>query len=253
MSPSFRLLPALAVAALAAFPACFLQWGSGEMELGTPKIEVTLTLDKPSYGLGEPLIATVGVKNVGDKIAVLPYPGRETCELYVRPAGSGGEELRLAEFVSAPNDLISFENVDPDESIERRLVAHRFTREPGEYEIFARYRTDVAEISSIGEAASVPQPVTVTSERVFERDREGRITEEAAIALARSFFSATPEAKAEAWLARDDEKLDVWLVTIVTADIDGKPLEKSCLISPYLGKVRREVPTTVAAERAKGR
>jgi hypothetical protein len=95
--------------------------------------------------------------------------------------------------------------------------------------------------------------VTVSDEVAFVRDREGRISDVDAERVARSFFVAAPDAKAESMLGTDEARFEVWLVTVDVAATDGTTKQRTALVSPQTGKVKREVNTTVAAERKKRR
>jgi hypothetical protein len=242
----FRIDRLLVLLALAGNGACILQGGTGELELDAPTVEVSLELDKSEYKLGEPVIATINTKNAGEKLAVLAVPGRETVEIHARPQGGGPDADVIVEFISSPDDQFSSESVEAGESVSRDLLLHRFTREPGVYEVFVRYRTDDVAITAIGEDTSELVTVTVSNEVAFVRDRQGRISDLDAQRVARAFFAAAPDAAAESMLATDEARFEV-------AAVDGKPKQRTALVSPYTGKVKREINTTVAAERAKRR
>lgn len=252
-SPALRRIAILPLLA-AAFQACYIfQGGSGDLELDAPLANVTLAFDKTEYGLGEALIATVELENQGKTDAVLPVPGRTICEFYARVVGGSPDDLQQLEFVTSPDESTSFERVAAGEKFSRKLVLPRFTTKPGKYEIFVRYRTEEQAISTATEDVSDPLVVTVTESLVFERDREGRLTDAEAVRLTREHWKAAADAKVDTLLAKDELRLDVWLTTLHRADAEGKAETKSLLLSPYTGKVKREVDTTVAAERARAR
>lgn len=233
---------------------CFiLQGGSGDLELGSPETKVILTLDKTEYGLGEAVIATVELENVGKTDAVLPVPGKGICELYSREIGGSADALQLLEFVTSPDEQTSFERVGAGDKFSRTLLLPRFTSKAGQFELFARYRTEEQAISTATEDVSEPLPVTVTATRVFERDREGRILDTEAARVSREYWKAPVDARVDTLLAKDELRLDVWLTTLHRTNAEGKPETKSILISPYTGKIKREVDTTVTAEKSRSR
>lgn len=246
--------PIVFVALLFVLTGCgFVGWGSGELDLDPSQVEVHLSFDKETYQLGEAITATIEVKNLAEAPAVLSVPGAKLCQIYARPESAKPDDLALVEFVSAPDEQIEQERVEAGESISRKLLLHRFTRKPGRFAFLLRYRTDVEGISSAVEAASEIVSLTVSEQRMFERDRDGLILESEAQRIARAHFKAAPDAPAESMLANDETRLDTWLVTVQVPAKDGKTESKSALISPFTGKVRRDVATTVAAERAKTR
>lgn len=233
---------------------CFIfQGGSGDLELGSPETKVVLTLDKTEYGLGEAVMATVELENVGKTDAVLPVPGKGICEVYSREIGGSADALQQLEYVTSPDEQTSFERVGAGEKFSRTLLLPRFTQKAGQYELFARYRTEEQAISTATEDVSDPLAVTVTSTRVFERDREGRILDTEAARVSREHWKALADARVDTLLAKDELRMDIWLTTLHRSDAEGKPETKSLLISPHTGKVKREVDTTVAVEKARSR
>lgn len=233
---------------------CFIfQGGSGDLELDTPTANVTLALDKAEYGLGEAVIATVEIENQGKTDAVLAVPGKAICEFYARAMGGSADALQQLEFVASPDENTSFDLVPAGEKFSRKLVLPRFTSKPGKYEVFVRYRTEEQAISTATEDVSDPVTITIGENVVFERDREGRLTDAEAARVSREHWKAAADAKVDTLLAKDELRLDVWLTTLHRTNAEGTPETKSLLISPYTGKIKREVDTTVAAEKARSR
>ncbi len=244
---------------------CILQGGSGELDLETPKVEVTLKLDKETYQIGEPMIATVSVKNTGTERNVIAVPGAGICEFYAHRVDGDPETIDSVQYLSAPDETTSMQDVEAGESFERKLLVYRYGRKAGKYEMFARYRTDEKSVQN-AEVSSAIVGFAIEGSTKFDRDREGLLTEAEAIRVAREHFKLGDDIPAEAVLAKDETRLNVWLVTLhappaapaPTAPTakeapaaSTKPQDKSALVSPYTGSFKREANTTVAAERGK--
>lgn len=240
--PSAAVLPLLLVVS-----GCMGIGKSGaDLDLGEPTLAVELSVDDARYGVGAPIIAEVVVHNTGEAPVSVPRPSRDTLEFFLRPLES--PEPRHTQVVGWVLENPEFIALEPGQIDRRRFVLNLATSEPGDFELFAIYRTeaDPAVRLTATPVASNAVPVAVRPPRVLERDGMGLISEDEARRIAVRHFGRSA-AQVDAVLAKDERvRHHVWWVTVhFEAPAAGDATHGSCFIDPFLGRVRSETAKVV--------
>lgn len=212
--------------------------GGGEFETDAPQLEAVLELDRTSFRIGEPLLATLIVKNVGESKTSIPLPGRASVDFFLRPADE--IEPRHLDFVTWAEEGTEFATVAAGEATTRKLLLPTATATGGSFSVFARYRSEGVEaIEEMTTVASNAIQIEVKEPIAFHRDSSGLISADDARSVAARYFGGT-SSRVEAQLTRDPRlKYTFWLVTVhFSTPPEGGALSSSCFVDPYLGVVR---------------
>ena len=240
--------PLALAALLLGLPACGVLGigkSGADLELDMPRLDVDLTLDEASYGVGAPIIATVTIRNIGDAPISVPRPSADTVRFFV--VGSADNEPRDTQSVRWPNEQPEFVTLETDQTDVRPFVLNMATSDAGPLEVFAIYRTEPdPEIELAANEASEPVSIEVTLPVALERDTMGLISEAEAHRIATRYFGRSAK-RVDSLLVRDSKlRMHQWWVTVwySSPTADGRT-NGSCLIDPFLGKVRKEADRPV--------
>jgi len=235
-----RLLIAVLLIALPSCGVLGIGKSGADIELDTPTLDVELTLDEAAYGVGAPIIATLTVRNDGDAPVSIPRPSADTVRFFLR--GADEVEPRDTQLVRWPNEQPEFVNLDSGQTDVRPFILNMATSSAGPLEVFAVYRTEPdPAIELAANEASNPVGVEVTLPVALERDTMGLITEAEAHRIATNYFGQAAQ-RIDSLLVKDSKlRMHQWWVTVwfSTSTEDGRT-NGSCLIDPFLGKVRKE-------------
>lgn len=208
-----------------------------DVELGAPELEVKLDLDESSYQIGDAVIATLTVKNVGTNMASVLLPSIHSTEFFKRPLDA--TDALHVEFMDFAQEGPEFVTIDPGDENTRMLVLPRATVEGGDYAFFAVYKSELdAEIEGHTTNVSNSVDVSVRPPTRIHRDSEGRLVREEAIKAAAVFFSEPAERIDAQLLYETNYRAYVWWCTanLSKPDAEGRT-KRSCFINAYLGQV----------------
>ena len=209
-----------------------------DLELDTPQLSAVLSLDSDTYGLGAPIIAELALVNDGKLPVTGARPAHFTVEFYLRPHTS--PEPIHTQMVSWPLETASYVPLEPGARHQRSHVLSRATLNPGDYDVFAVYRSEPEEgIELAATVGSNPVSIRITEDVAMERDSLGLIMEAEAARIASRHFQQ-PESRVDARMVMDrNVRMHQWWVTVyfATPTASGETYG-SCFIDPYLGRVR---------------
>lgn len=225
-----------------------------DVELGTPDLEVDLSLDRTAdgstrYGVGEAMIAELTIRNKGENQVSIPMPTIHTTELFKRPLSSS-DSLHV-EFLDFAQDAPEFVTIDPGDELTRPLVLPRATADAGDYSFFAVYKSELAEeIEGFLPFVSNVIEVSIQPPVLIQRDAEGRIIRPEALAAVRAFFAPRTPERIDAQLIFDTNfRAYVWWCSAHFSEPDAEGrMVRSCFVNAYLGHIQamteEVVPTT---------
>jgi hypothetical protein len=202
-------------------------------------VELRLSLDSPSYGIGEPVQARVYVSNTCKSEVLIPALDDSTLTFYWGQPGTG---VRMKRRPVLPENLPGERRtLKPGGAASRGFLFTRVTTEPGQWGLLAALSGH-----SMGKGGDQPlltcysNPVhfTVEDRVVFKRDPySGIIMPEQALATARLHAGAPPETPGRSVLVPIGESgLYLWAV-FLGGEGDGTEDAVTLQVSPYTGQV----------------
>ena len=203
-------------------------------------LEVSLNLDSPSYQTGEPVEATVKVKNMTDADLLLPSLDDRTLGFYLGQPGTGVRTVRRP--VTAKDLQPAPRRVPPGGTTQRTFLFASLTSRPGQWGLLAVLREFYSEGSGNALAPSHYSNMAqfeVGQAVKFRRDPySGLITKEQALELVRSHAGLGQDAQLKAVLMPLGESgLCVWSVFLAVKQASAEgPFGFE--VNPYSGLVR---------------
>jgi hypothetical protein len=206
-----------------------------------PDVEVEIGLDSDIYQVGQPLIATVTVRNRSDREILVPALDAST--LRFRLARPGAGELTTREPVLPEGNLGNPRVLEPLQTARRRFLFTRATAESGEWGLIVGLydcMCGTEEGAPVPTLFSRPATFTVEDKVMFERDPySGIILESQAIEVARGAAGAAANTPVRAVLTPlADSGLHRWVVLLGGGEDpvhDGTAFE----VNPYTGRAKR--------------
>jgi hypothetical protein len=206
-----------------------------------PDLDVEISLDSDTYRIGEPVVATLNVRNRSDEDVVIPALDASTLRFRLTRPGSG--ELIARDPVLPASSPGNPRVLEPLRTAGRRFVFTRVTAEPGEWGLIAGLYDCMC-----GTDDGTPVPTlysrattfTVVDEVMFERDpHSGIIARNEAVELARAAAGATADTPVRAVLTPlADSGLHRWVVLVGGRE---DPLHQGTAfeVNPYTGRASR--------------
>ena len=205
-------------------------------------VALSVSLDSASYDIGEPVQATVSVRNVTDAELALAGLDSGTLKFYVRRLGAGGPTQR---WPVLPKGILSEPRLlRPGGTTQRAFLFTELTKEPGQWGLFVslsglgsekyRHRFPPA---FCGEIAQYQVTETVRFKRDF-RAPFAIITRDQAVQLVREHLGLGEDDRLEPRLMPLGQSgLYVWQVLVSPK---GEPPEqaRACEVNPYSCIVR---------------
>ena len=210
-----------------------------------------ISLDKPTYRPGEPILAVVRLTNLDDPDLTLQQLNARSLTFF---AGSDETENRsvvkpVFSSRERPSEAITLKS---DVSIERTFLFTRLTESEGPFVMTARYGSSVNRASAMepdGEAVravvrvvAMPTAFSVEGARAFRRDSAGLLMKDDAIDLCRSEAGGTP-GELDAVLVRNEAGFLDWWVFAENAGVSETEAgsgHRAWIVNPYLGVIRSE-------------
>jgi len=206
-----------------------------------PPFVLLLSLDKPVYLPGEPVLARVELKRpLGAEMAPAMQPDHETVRFMVRPDRDGGErEITFAEPVYSPQEPTKQRvELAAGAGIPRRFLFTVLTFDRGSFALAAEYVTPDPQNPSLPlKTYSPPAAFKVQGDKVFARRySNGLLHREDALDLARKQVQGEVLDAKGIW-AVDEKGFLKWWVNVQCREADKKEVVRSFLIDPYLVRV----------------
>lgn len=212
-------------------------------EFQTPGLTLTLTLSKPEFAWGEPVLARVTLANTAATPVSLPIPDQASLAFTFQPQSkTDPAQLRFVEPVVSskyqPGAAIDLGPAGSPQSVcTRDFVFTTLSFERGGYVMAAVYTQPSA--SPVHPAKKTYAKATVFTiagdKPVAHRYLDGLITREDAVAIAAAAAGAQPQ-RTDSILAIDPAGYAKWWVNVT---LPGGGV-KAYLIDPYFAKVWRE-------------
>lgn len=219
-------------------------WRS-ETEYGEDQLAITASIDKSVYRPEEAMLAKVTLTNVSDQAltvrALDPY---SVHFLFQRPSDREGMKRSPVVSNKEPNNRMI--QLAPGQSQEYRFILTRLTHYLGDFNAVAVYEPNPSYGTAyVPEVYSEPMQYSVQGDLPFQRDAEGLILEEDAIAIAKRQVNGEI-AGAQAVLIEDEMGLYRFWVNLRMAGSSSQGESQGNLISymvdPYLGHAREAQP-----------
>jgi hypothetical protein len=219
-------------------------WGGVEEAEYVPPLVLTCTMDKSVYRPGEAVSINVKLHNNSDQpMNVRALDASSINAIYGREDEAETTVLRppVRPEEGAPE---RYATLQPGQFVERSFDFTRLTFYSGPMKAIVQFDPNPT-------GSRVNGPVThsntmsfqVEGDRLFERDNAGLLTQQEAIALAKTQVDGNV-VDANALLVKDDTtRLFITWVNLNVADAGGAPKLTSFLVDPYRGSViGRSVP-----------
>jgi membrane-bound inhibitor of C-type lysozyme len=217
--------------------AAALASGCATAQLEDP-VELELQVNADKYQIGEPVTATVTVRNKASTGVVVPALDNSTLGFYLGQSGTG---LRMKRRPVLPQGLPPEQRVvAPGAAVSRSFLFTELTFEPGDWGVMASLSGHRAAGGALlPECYSKPAYFAVEDSVMFQRDPfSGIIVADQAIALARAQAQAPPETRARAVLAKmGGSGLYFWTV-LIGGDAEGGGGAEAYQVNAYTGRVQ---------------
>jgi hypothetical protein len=202
-----------------------------------PPIELTVTLDRTDYRLGDPLVATVTLKNASESEMVLPSFDHQAVRFMVGEKGSNARVHHEA--VHSPQVISESRTLAPGRAVSRPFLLTRATLEAGEFAVLASFRGLIFDGEMIRDTVyAPPQPFQVDSIVGLLRDRgNGLILKEQAVALAREQAKGEVRRTRAVLMPLGETGLFTWVVMVREVS-GGTERSYAVEVNPYVGSVK---------------
>jgi len=201
-------------------------------------LTVTLKLDAEQYDVGQPIVATVSIKNDSSAPFTVPSMDSSTLTFYL---GREGEAARMKRWPVLPEDVPADPRVIRCGGVDgRSFLFTQATTAPGKWGMIVSLSNCLSPDESVrlGQPFfSAPVWFQVSEEVKFKRDPySGIIVKEQAVELARAHAQVGASVPARAVLVPlGSSGLVMWTVFFGDDAVPGK--QKEFTVNPYTGKV----------------
>ena len=196
--------------------------------------------DRRTARPGEPVYVDAVIRNVSRKALAVQFPNVSTVEFYVKEQGRD-EAIRIKPVFSSGEPDEPPPILAPGAMRHRRFVFTLLTREVGQHLLQAWYYPAPKDVpSDLSPAIAKPIALQVEGQRFCERDRDGILVKEHAIALARRRLGR-PVTDAAARLIPDEAGFLLWWVTLTIDPKDLKPGDephRAYFVCPYQAVIK---------------
>ena len=212
-----------------------LATGCAAPDKSTQPLRVQMTLDRETYRIGDPIVATVAVYNMTRKGITLGSFDTKSVSFYVNEKGG----IRRNAHPVEPKGMESEERlVKSFTRVKRSFVFTRITDRPGARAIIARVANCAGEDERLQETGAWFGPAvefTVTEEVGLKRDpHSGVLTKDQVVALARQYIGVPADVHMRAVLVPlEGTGLVDWAVYITHGGMNT-----ACWINAYTGAMR---------------
>jgi hypothetical protein len=213
--------------------------GCASQAVTTPPVELSVTLDRSTYRIGDAVVATVALKNTSPDMLDLPQFDARVLDFKY---GQSGLYPRIHRAPVTSKDVVPRpRQVEPSGAVARRFVFTRLTEEEGKYVVLATFKGGV-----IADGELIPQSIyakpaafEVTEEVGLERDRaDGLIRKAQAIEIVKAQLGGQGTQFRAVLVPLGKSGLVTWVVMFRFQTPDGQEGRRVVQVDPYLGKVR---------------
>ncbi len=229
---------------------CVLLAGCAGKSVTGPQMDLSIALDRTEYKIGQPLVATVQLKNNSSDELVVPRFDAQSLQFMT---GKRGLNTRVHRHpVHSKNVIPESREIEPNGTFSRQFLFTRATKRGGDYVLTAIFKGAVQDEKFIEQAVYArPVPFRVTEEVVLKRDpSDGRILKTQAVELARKSAAGEVIESRAVLVPLKDTGLVTWVVMLRVKKPNGKELRYAVQVDPYVGKVRRLESKKSERERA---
>lgn len=216
---------------------CLLATGCATAPSQAPALVLAASLDREAYQIGQPLIATVSLKNEGPDPVDVPRFDHQALTFFYREQGSSAPIEREPVFSRAT--LPEPRELGPGETRARRFLLTRLTGAEGDYVFLAGFKGAISGGALFAQEIYCPGvPYRVTQPVALERDpANGLILKAQARELAERWAPGEAAAVRVVLKPLDDTGLYTWVVFLRVAPSDGPEYQDAVRVNPYTGKV----------------
>ena len=200
-------------------------------------LELSVTLNRADYRIGDPLIATVTLENKAEKPMDVPRFDVQSARFMT---GEKGLHVRVhREPVHSKTILPVPHRMEPTRSVTRSFVLTRVTMDPGEFALMASFKGVIVDGEYVRKSVyAAPRTYKVGREVAFRRDRgNGLILKEQAEELARANAKGEVKKTRAVLMPLGDTGLFTWIVMVRAAE-NGGERSYAVEVNPYLGSVK---------------
>jgi len=214
-------------------------------------IAVSLAASQETFRPGDAVIVTITVRNASDRAIQPQWIDVASVEFLLAGPGRGPARVQP---LSSPNETlgVTTQSLAPQGNWSRHFIFTTITKDPGQHRLQAIYHAvPQGVVTELTPAISKALAFQVAGAPSFQRDRDGIIVKEQAVAVARQQVGR-PVTDVTALLVRDAAGFLDWWVTLTIDPRDLKPGEAprvAYFVGPYFGNViqgRRPQPYVAA-------
>lgn len=222
--------------------SCLLTAGCATTPVGRSSLELATEVDREQYGIGDPVVVTVWLQNLGRRTITVPRFDKNVLRFLYAARDSGVQIER--EPVSSKSVAPVPVELGPNESMDRRFLFTRMTTREGEYALLVTFKGAVTDSGWMEPAVHAGDAFFIVAAPVsLERDpANGMILKKQAIKLAEA------EAKGKVTASRAvleplkdsqnrDTGLYTWVVLLRAESAGGSEQEYAVQVNAYTGRV----------------